>query len=570
MLGLPALIERLALNRASEGRPDLSTGKDDAAAPDVAALAARLAIGIDRDPPGREDVGVSASRLPAGVRLGRLAFSPALQAMLTVGGGPPGLFRLPDTRGALIAFFAGRTGLGSGGDDAGIAPEVEAALQRFYGLSIGDVAADCLAVRDRDDAVYTLLLSLEFDLAIARMPGLGAPHPRYPRLARGLLDALLILAELERLRDIVAALAGDLASGPPAVYRKMPTSRDCVRLLLGEEPTAVWDDAAMDAFLADTPFHVETLLWQVAAGPRSIEPGDDLLAMLAGRQGTAAALRFPEGRKRLAGMLKDARAMRPNAAGKVMPTTLARYMGLDLLDTATVGLVEMASGTARLGNDRSDRMTRLAAFWTLLMALVTSVAPDVAQEADRRFLRGPARSFDHAVADIDKGEARLRRASEPDGLIHAYLPPADTPIGAGRFVPAHWLGRNHHHAWGRSIVRDFRGGAHRGMIDALPAPWKPAILVRISALRRTLRQIEEQVGARGEGNEDLAATTLVVLLCAVTPLSSDPLLHFVLERHRRQRSGDWLGDRVRALRTVGAEQDVALDRNYSGHTADEA
>ncbi|QBM75165.1 hypothetical protein E2E30_04885 [Sphingomonas sp. AAP5] len=559
MKGLPALIERLALDRAIEGRPDLLREGDGAAHLEAAALAARLGVDVDLARAASTDA--ASATLPAGVRLGRLAFSPALQAALAAGEAtvPPRLFRLPETKKALMVFFAKRTGFGGGGEEGTVAPAVDDAFHRFFGFRVGDVADDCLAVRDRDATTYAVLLSLEFDLAIARRPEIAAPHPRYPRLARGLLGALLILAELERLRGIVAALAGDLADGSSATGRNPPNSRELVRLLLGETSSTSLDNEALDAVLADTPFHVETLLWQVAAGPSSIDFDDKLLAMLAGREDTLKAQRFPESHKRLASMLKNARSMRPNKGGKTMPIALARYMGLDLLDTATVGLIEIAQQTTKLSNSRTDKGSRPAqydAFWTLFVTLLTNVAPHVVPGAKSQSLRGPARSRGQKEKDIEKGEARFRRANETGGLIDVYLPPAGTPVGGARFLPGHWLDRDRHHDWSRRIVRDFRGGAHGGLIDALPAVWKPSILARIAALRRMLREIENKVSASGEATDDLTASTLAALLPAMTPLTSDPLLHFVLQGHRKNGSGAWLRDRVTALRVVHIEQET--------------
>jgi hypothetical protein len=558
MEGLPALIDRLALDRAIEGRPDLLREGDGAAPLEAPSLAARLGVDVDLARAASTDA--ASATLPAGVRLGRLAFNPALQAALAAGEAtvPPRVFRLPETKKALMVFFAKCTGFG-GGEEGTVAPAVDDAFHRFYGFRVGDVADDCLAVRDRDATAYAVLLSLEFDLAIARLPEIAFPNPRYPRLARGLLGALLILAELERLRGIVAALAGQVADESPATGRKLPNSRELVRLLLGETSSTSLDDVAIDAVLADTPFHVETLLWQVAAGPCSIDFDDELLAMLAGRQDTLEAARFPEGRKRLATMLKSARAMRPNKGGITMPIALARYMGLDLLDTATVGLIEIAQETTKLSNSRMDKGSSEAqydAFWILFETLLTSVAPHVVPGAKSQSLRGPARSRGHKEIDIAKGEARFRRANKTGGLIDIYLPPAGTPVGGARFLPRHWLDRDRHHDWSRRIVRDFRGGAHGGLIDALPAAWKPSILARIAALRRMLREIENKVSASGEATDELTASTLEALLPAMTPLTSDPLLHFVLQGHRKNGSGAWLRDRVTALRTVQTEQET--------------
>jgi hypothetical protein len=121
MEGLPALIDRLALDRAIEGRPDLLREGDGAAPLEAPSLAARLGVDVDLARAASTDA--ASATLPAGVRLGRLAFNPALQAALAAGEAtvPPRVFRLPETKKALMVFFAKCTGFG-GGEEGTVAP----------------------------------------------------------------------------------------------------------------------------------------------------------------------------------------------------------------------------------------------------------------------------------------------------------------------------------------------------------------------------------------------------------------------------------------------------------------
>lgn len=557
------LIERLKLRRDDAGQPRAAVS-DTAGAHDAQARdrGARTLAGVDLEPGhiGKEQA-TRIAGLPAGVRMPRIAFDVGVQALAGRRDmhDPAGLFPLPDNKGALVAFLAGRAGLD--GEPAGSGPgeEVEAAMHRFYGFRIDDVADDLMTLRTVDPQACVLLLGLDFDAALARRPSLGDGIPRYPRLARGLLDAMLMLAELERLRTILGSLATRLHVDLRQKRGKRPfNSKTLARILMSGETMADMADDAVVAHLSDSLFHVETLLWCVEDGPASIDPTDALLAMLADGGGVREALRHPEGRGRLAGRLKAARSASPNGQGRVMPVGLARFMGLGLLDTASVGLIEIGLGVARIGNARTgatSRPTSEAAFWCLFMTILGDVDASLPDSAVASSRRGPARSQGHAEIYAVYGKARMRRTKEPGGLLHIYLPPAGTPVGAARFVPGHWLSQNRHAPFWRGIVAAYRAGGYGGIFDRLPAEWRPAMLARVAALRQVLRAVHDGVIA-DDGEVDLALTAAVLaaLFTAINPLTSDPLLLYVLTQHSGGSHRDWHDARGDAYRGVGAGQ----------------
>jgi len=559
-----ALIARMRLGRGLTGRPDIFVTTRPAEDPDaMRQRLSQMVVGVDLDPrematPAGEPA-VHTPRLPAGVRMARLAFGAGVQALCAAGDPavPMGLFRLPGDRGAIIGFLAGRAGLGDPSGSTAPADDVEAALARFYGFRIGDVADDLLALRDSDPLTYVLLLSLEFQLALARRPLLAAAHFRYPRLRRGLLDALLILAELERLRTILGSLAGRLSDGGRNGADDKPlNSTALVRLLTGKASALDGLGDEIVAHLRDALFHVETLLWSVDLGPASIDPEHPLLTMLIDGGAVRDALRHPEGRAGLAGRLRAALHMRPDKAGKVMPVDAVLFMGMNLLDTATVGLIEIGLGVADIGNGRipiANRVTPEAAFWRLFLTMLRDVDVGLADQAVRSSRRGPAKSLRNDPVDSEFGEARIKRVTKPRGLIHVYLPPASEAGGAGRFVPDHWLDEDRHRPFWTIIVRGYRQGAYGGSFDALPAEWKPAMLARVSALRRTLRAIQAKVVADGDFDENLTVDVLAALFTAMMPLTSDPLLLHVLRKHAQSRRGDWLAERLAVYRDLGKE-----------------
>ncbi len=559
-----ALIARMRLGRGLTGRPDILATTRHGEDPDaMRQRLSRMVVGVDLDPreiaaPAGEPA-VYTPRLPAGVRMARLAFGAGVQALCAAGDPavPAGLFRLPDDRGAIIGFLAGRAGLGDPSGSTAPDDDVEAALARFYGFRIGDVADDLLALRNSDPLTYVLLLSLEFQLALARLPTLAAAHPRYPRLRRGFLDALLILAELERLRAVLGRLAERLSgSRQISAGNQPPNSTALLRLLTSN--AGAFDglgDAAV-AHLRDALFHVETLLWSVDLGPASIDPEHPLLTLLADGGAIRDALRHPEGRAGLAGRLRTARHMRPDKAGKVMPVDAVLFMGMNLLDTATVGLIEIGLGVADIGNGRTpvaDRVTPEAAFWRLFLTLLRDVDASLADQAIRSSRRGRVRSFGHDPADTEFGEARIERAKGPRGLLHVYLPPDGEAAGAGRFVPDHWLDGDRHAPFWSSIVGAYRRGAYGGQFDALPAAWRPAMLARVSALRQTLGAINARVAADDKFDAGLTAEVLGALFTATMPLTSDPLLLHVLRKHAQSARGDWLAGRLAVYRDLGKE-----------------
>jgi len=559
-----ALIARTSLRRGLAGRPDILATPGHEEDPDaVRQRLSQMLAGVDLErpeiaAPAGEPV-VKTPRLPAGVRMARLAFSASVQALSATGDPavPTGLFRLPGDRGAVIGFLAGRAGLGDPSGSTVPDENVEAALARFYGFRIGDVADDLLALRESDQPTYVLLLSLEFQLALDRRPTLAAAHPRYPRLQRGLLDALLILAELERLRTILGRLAERLSgSSRNGAVNKPLNSTALVRLLTGKAGALDGLSDEIVAHLRDALFHVETLLWSVDLGPASIDPEHPLLTLLTDGDAVRDALRHPEGRSGLAGRLRGARHMRPDRAGKIMPVDAVLFMGMNLLDTATVGLIEIGLGVADIGNGRTpvaDRITPEAAFWRLFLTLLREVDASLADRAIRSSQRGPAKSVRNDPVDSEFGEARIKRVTKPRGLIHVYLPPASEAGGAGRFVPDHWLEGDRHRPFWTRIVRGYRQGAYGGLFDALPAEWKPAMLARVSALRRTLRAIQAKVVADGDFDENLTVDVLAALFAAMMPLTSDPLLLQVLRKHAQSRRGDWLAERLAVYRDLGKE-----------------
>jgi hypothetical protein len=564
MEDLTPLIQRLTLMHKMPERADLLMPVPAACGVvDKGVLLGGLKSGIDYRPGGYESLSGATprvARIPAGIRMSRLAFGGDVQALVAVRDAdvPAGLFHLPDEKQALIGFLAERAGLWNGDGDPG-SENIEASLERFYGFRLGDVAEGLLEIGREDRVAYVLLLSLEFNLALAKRPTLGARSARFPRLRRGLLDAVLMLAELERLRSIVGSLAARLYGARRDDEVGIPlSSAEAVRMLSGREESCDAFDDRFVAYLGDAQFHVETLLWHADAGPRTIDPQDPLLKLLMDDSDVRVSMRHPEARARLLNRLKEARSSRPNRGGKTMPIGLARFMGLDILDTATVGLVEIGHGVDRLSNKRvtgSQQLARKTAFWTLFLKLLGNVATDLSDRALASGRRGPMPPFGEDAKDREFGEARMRRAQGRNGLIHVYLPVAATPVGAGRFVPDHWLNRDRHLPFWRGIVQDFQGGGLGGAFDALPAEWKPALLARITALRETLHAIRDRVS--DAENVDVTASAVSALFTGLTPLTSDPLLAYVLQRHRKARKGDWLPGIIAASQSIHDESEIA-------------
>jgi hypothetical protein len=559
-----ALIARLQLRRGLAGRPDIVAPIERPEDPDaVQRRLSQMLHGVDVERENMTATGLRSEedlgRPPAGVRMARIALGAGVQALCAAGDPavPAGLFRLPDSRGAIVRFLAKRAGFADRSGSVDVSNDVEASLARFYGFRIGDVADDLLALRASDPKSFALLFSLEFELALVRRPALAAADPRYPRLRRGLLDALLILAELERLRTILGNLAGRLlGSGRKTVRTKPLNSNALLRMLTGGDIALGGSGDHVVAHLQDALLHVETLLWCMDNGPPSIDPLHPLLALFTDGDAVRDALRHPQGRVKLAGRLRAARHSRPDRAGKVMPVGAALFMGMNLLDTATVGLIEIGLGVAPVGNERipiADRVTPEAAFWCLFLTMLRDVdasLPDLAVGSSRR---GPAKSK-VGLAGAEFGEARMRRAKGPGGFLRVYLPPAGEAAGAGRFVPDLWLAGDRDVSFWIGVVRGYRQNAYGGLFDALPAEWKPALLARASVLRRTMGAIQAKVAADGDHDVGLTAETLAALFTATMPLTSDPLLLHVLRKQASSIRGGWWANRAAAYREIGAEQ----------------
>lgn len=102
-------------------------------------------------PPG------SSIRLPRGCRLGLLHFSPLLQIARILGQLPVDVYEeLPSTREAIMAYLE-RT--------CGWASDVDEAVKRRFGHTLGDYAGYLFSRRQKDPVLYVLLMAREFPLA---------------------------------------------------------------------------------------------------------------------------------------------------------------------------------------------------------------------------------------------------------------------------------------------------------------------------------------------------------------------------------------------------------------------
>lgn len=498
----------------------------------------------DRNLPG------GAVRGPAGARLSRLVFSPLVQDLLDRYPGllDIGYWRLPATRDDLLAFLADRVGLSRprvqrdrcpAGERAAAARRhinaVEEALDRFAGLTLGAVADALLEVRATDRVSYVLILSLEFALAAKRTPGLRGKHPAFPRLGGGLLQAVTMLAEMERLQAILIAVAERIYDRPDVAEpgRRLDLNT-LVAMLDGSEPGLAVDLAqggAARTYVEDMIFHVEPLGHCLFSTPLSMSADDPVYSLLDANLGfdLKAGLSHrsvaPHRAQALRGT-KHAQTMRQARALRPRPRHLDHFYGLDLLDVATIGLREICTSAEDLGHERmgeKKRLSREGAFWTLLATVLANAVPATVDRLEQASNRG--RKAGNRPQERVRGGSRLGK--RVNDLMRVWLPPHGEPLSASRFDPELWLQPERDAGFWLVVQTMIKVGSV-GPIDRIPPMLRSSIsywLNTLSAWFGTLQTASQP--------SKLTARIMAHLFTSVMPLTTDPLLVQTLAVHSR-------------------------------------
>lgn len=417
-----ALSKRNDIDDLLAGRPDLvnECHLADQAFGDM--LAACSFAGLDRTPHHEreggepsfwppelvvqdETTGLFILNNPRGARFGRLCFSPAIQKAVTERYAEFGFHRLPTTHEEIVAFLQARTCITPLPEDFDTGGNPDAALRRVGGFDLDDVAKQLLAIRGKDPISYLLLMSLEFTLALKRMPEIQEQKAPFDRLQRGFLDALLILAEFERLADILRELARLL-------YRKLPKGAEdrlsALKMLKEMTPEKIKQLAnegnSAARFLRNNGFHAEVLYRYVFRKPAGISPRDPVANYLAGcidhdfYEAIADPATLAHRRKALerSAIISRGKVYRDKIrqAGKheaeareqrSRPSRPVDYFfGMDLITTAAVGVLEIFLDPRKVrARENEDGNIPLdlqylpqpqPAHWTLVQALLAGTS----------------------------------------------------------------------------------------------------------------------------------------------------------------------------------------------------
>lgn len=504
---------RILLDQKLTGRPDLCRP---ARAHQRSNFVDRLLAAMVRYTDYAGERGDGALRTPVGARLGRLVFSPGIQAAIAAGNVEPvlQLYILPQTRNEIIAHFSRLTGLGS--------VEAEKALKRLMGFSIADVADWLLEVRGRKggEAAYLLLLSLEFRLVLKHFPWLIDRERRFSRLEYGGLSAVMALAEFERAAAIVAELVRRALYFASAHFVRIQEKLTTVRMLHHYSTSSMTllgldrNDGA-GALLRDHSLHVET---RHAFQQQRVLHLSKHEALQHLKRGSIAwdeekAQAHDPTRSWKRESYANSWLLTPSPYGNTVRRqgkNVSLFYGLSPQMCAAVAVLEITNTAETLSNARrnGERADKHVAHHKLTKALLRRASSHLVGSTQIQ-----------VRSDSSYGENLFRDAGK---TVSQYLPPLGQPGSAARFLPELWLTPDQDQAlWNDLQVKLKDGVIQQPQLDLFEMP--PAARKHLDELA----QLAADFGDLYQKSEPTLLTAVVFahLATAVNPLSADPWLH---------------------------------------------